>query len=56
MDGFWIELLDLLTPYTLHSKLQAVTALSLFPQFAVHRYTRTQGLSLFTSRIRATDL
>jgi hypothetical protein len=29
MDGFWIGLLDLLTPYTHHSELQAITALSL---------------------------
>jgi hypothetical protein len=45
-DGFWIGWLDLLTPYTQYSELQAITALSLFPHFTVHRYTRTRVLSL----------
>jgi hypothetical protein len=30
LDGFWIGWFDLLTPYTQHSELQAITALSLF--------------------------
>jgi ABC-type antimicrobial peptide transport system permease subunit len=29
VDEFWIELLDLLTPYTQYSELQAITALTL---------------------------
>jgi hypothetical protein len=38
--------LDLLTPYTHHSELQAITAPSLFPHFTVHSYTCTRILSL----------
>jgi hypothetical protein len=33
IDGFWIGWLDLLTSYTHHSGLQAITALSLFYTF-----------------------
>jgi hypothetical protein len=39
IDVFWIGWLDLLTLYTLHSELQAITALLLFPHFTGHCYT-----------------
>jgi hypothetical protein len=44
--GFWIGWLDLLTPYTLHLELQAITVLSLFPHFAVHCCKHTRVLRL----------
>jgi hypothetical protein len=43
MTGFWIGWLDLLTPYTFNSKLQAITALPLFPHITVHHYTHGSG-------------
>jgi hypothetical protein len=54
IDWFWIGWLDLLTPYTHSSGLQAITALSLFPHFTGHCYTQTLGFSVFTSCILAT--
>jgi hypothetical protein len=45
--------MNLLTPYTHHSKLQVITALSLIYTFTVHK---ALGFSVFISRILATDL
>jgi hypothetical protein len=39
INGFWTGWWDLLTPYTLHSELQAITTLSLFPHFTGNCYT-----------------
>jgi hypothetical protein len=50
IDEVWIEWLDILTPYTHHSELPLIT------RFTVHRLTHTLMLSVFTSRILATDL
>jgi hypothetical protein len=53
-DGFQIRWLDLLTLiHSQSSRLQAITALSLFLQLTV---THGLGFSVFTSRILATDL
>jgi hypothetical protein len=45
-NGFCIEWLDLLTPYTVTSYLQAMDRYRRFTQFTVHRYTRTRIPSL----------
>jgi hypothetical protein len=37
IDGFWYDWIY--WPYTHHSELQAITALSLFPHFRIYRYT-----------------
>jgi hypothetical protein len=41
--------LNVFTPYTFKSELQATTAIPLFPHFTVPRYTHTRILSLHQS-------
>jgi hypothetical protein len=49
---FWIEWLDLLTPYTNHSELQAIQRYRYSTHFIV-TVPRALGFSVFTSRILA---
>jgi hypothetical protein len=46
IDGFWIVCLDLLTPYTQSSELQAIQRYQQSTDFTVHRYTCNRFLSL----------
>jgi hypothetical protein len=45
-NGFWIGWLDLLTPYSHKSYLQAIQRYRWFTQFIAHRHTRTRILRL----------
>jgi hypothetical protein len=51
LDGFRFGWLDLLIPYTFHSELQAIAALSLFPHFTGHCCKHTMVLSLHSSLV-----
>jgi hypothetical protein len=46
IDGFWIGWLDLSTPYSHNSGLQAIQRYHLSIHITVHRYIRTRVLSL----------
>jgi hypothetical protein len=48
-DGFWIGWLDLLTPYSHNSGLQAIQRFRCSTHFTVRRCTRTRILSLHWS-------
>jgi hypothetical protein len=48
-DGFWIVWLDLLTPYTQYSELQAIQRYRWSTHFTVHPCARTRVLSLHQS-------
>jgi hypothetical protein len=52
----WIGWLDLLTPYTQHSELQAITALPLISALYSSQLQSTLGFSVFNSRFLAMDL
>jgi hypothetical protein len=54
-SAVWIGWLDLLTPYTHTSGLQAIQRYRYSTHFTVHRCTHTLGFSGFPSRIPATD-
>jgi hypothetical protein len=47
---------DLLTPYTQRSELQAIIALPLFPHTLQFTVTHALGFSVFSSSVLATDL
>jgi hypothetical protein len=47
--GFWIGCLDLLTPYSHHSRLQAIQRYRWTTHFTIHRNIRTRVLSLLAT-------